>query len=217
MRYAAVIVAAGRSRRFGGSGSKMLAEFADGKTVLEKTLAGFLADPDCTQIVVAGSPEVIQWLSRHVTAGKLLYCYGGESRQESVYHALLAVKEELVLVHDGARCFLDAEDLQELKKQVSENQGAVLGRPETDTVHVVSPAGRITATLDRATLVRAQTPQGFPTKVLTECHRKAAEGGFSATDDAQLILRYSELPVVCVAARHDNTKITVAADMEKGN
>ena len=71
-------------------------------------------------------------------------------------------------------------------------------------------------TLDRATLRRVQTPQGFRSEVLREAYARAAQDpDFTATDDCGVVMRYlPEQPVVVVAGDERNLKVTNPVDLE---
>ena len=213
MNYSVVIVAAGRSTRFGQAHSKILHQFSDGERVIDKTLRPFLNDADCKQIILVTNEEVREYL--HDSCPKTEFCPGGNSRQESVYNGLLHASEKYVLVHDGARCFLYEEDLNALKAEISDEQGALLVKSVTDTIKIARD-GYVSQTIDRDSVKRAQTPQGFPCKVLLECYRKAFKEGYLGTDDCSLVERYSDLKIKCVESKGDNIKITTFDDVNGG-
>ena len=212
MNYSAIITAAGSSTRFNRSISKMLHIFSNGETVIDRTLKHFLADEECREIVVVATPQVRDYLEDVYDDERLAYCEGGETRSESVFNGLQNCHEEIVLVHDGARCYLEKEDLENLKKAVSSDNGAILVGSMVDTVKLVEN-GRVVSTVDRNQLKRAQTPQGFPLEELLKCYRKALKEGFRGTDESSLFERYSEMPVLCVESRGHNTKVTVLDDV----
>ncbi|MBR0385921.1 MAG: 2-C-methyl-D-erythritol 4-phosphate cytidylyltransferase [Erysipelotrichaceae bacterium] len=213
MKYSAIVVAAGSSTRFSGEGNKLLYKLKNGKTVIENTLHVFMEDEDCGQIIVVTNDDVRDYLVHQCRGyGKMLYCYGGKTRQESVQHGLMAVSEDTVLVHDGARCFLLKEDLEKLKAAIRADRGAILCKKVTDTVKIVS-GDRISRTVDRDTVKLAQTPQGFTTAVLTECYRKASRFGFMATDDAQVVEKYGHIDIAWIESSGHNTKITYVEDI----
>ena len=215
MKYSAVIVAAGASTRFNGDVNKLLYQTANDLTVIENTLQIFMNDEDCTQIVVVTNDDVRDFLvGRNQGYGRMVYCYGGKTRQESVYHGLLAVKDPLVLVHDGARCFLDQKDLNRLKKHVNENNGAILCKKVTDTVKIIDGV-YLDHTVNRDNVRLAETPQGFPTDKLISCYEKAFEDDFIATDDAQIVETYGDFKVEWVESLNDNTKITYIEDIRE--
>ncbi|MBR0473720.1 MAG: 2-C-methyl-D-erythritol 4-phosphate cytidylyltransferase [Erysipelotrichaceae bacterium] len=213
MNYSVIIVAAGKSTRFGQQVSKILYQFSDGEKVIEKTLKPFISDDDCKQIVLVTSEEVHEYLKDGCP--KTVFCRGGNSRQESVYNGLLNASEKYVLVHDGARCFLEREDLENLKNEINENQGALLVKSVTDTIKIAEN-GYVSETIDREKVKRAQTPQGFPRKVLLQCYEKAFKEDYLGTDDCSLVERYSDLKIKCVESKGDNIKITTFNDVMGG-
>ena len=215
MNYSAVIVAAGRSTRFALDIPKILYEFPDGRKVIDLTVRVFLDDEDCRQIIIVTNEAVKEYLEERYDDERIIICRGGESRQDSVYNGLKHVSEEYVLVHDGARCFLEREDLENLKKEISEEQGALLVKSETDTVKIAED-GYVVRTIDRDRVKRAQTPQGFSSKELKNCYEKALADGFVGTDDCSLVERYGTVRIKCVESAGANIKITTAKDVEGG-
>lgn len=218
MNYSVVVVAAGESSRFRSSTNKLLYRLEDERTVIEHALDVFKDDADCQEIVVVTNDEVMRYLyGNYCGIGKMVYCRGGASRKESVFNGLMAIKGEFVLVHDGARCFLENRDLQAIKNALSQDNGAILCKSVTDTVKVVTSEGFISNTLDRSEIKLAQTPQGFPSEILISCYKKAMADNFEATDDAQVVSQYSDLKIKCVESLGANIKITYIEDVEKGS
>jgi 2-C-methyl-D-erythritol 4-phosphate cytidylyltransferase len=213
MKYTAVIVAAGKSERFGSATNKLLYKLSDGSLVIDRALQPFREDKDCSQIVLVTNSETIDYLAKNRATGKEMYCHGGAARSDSVFNGLMAVKEEIVLVHDGARCYLQSEDLNNLKKAMETERAAILSKPIVDTIKVVSD-GYIVKTIDRNTLNGAQTPQAFYIDELMDCYKKAKEEGFSPTDEASVIEKYSDTKIKCVISKHHNEKITTIDDIK---
>ena len=216
MKYSAIIAAAGSSTRFNHTTSKLLYEFEDGTKVIDRCLKLFIDDEDCRQIVVVASGEVFDYVSEQNHNGRLLVCHGGDTRQESVYNGLLGCMEEITMVHDGARCFLLKEDLEKIKNTVTTECGCILCAPETDTVKETDEEGYIVKTIDRSKLKRAQTPQAFNTNELIRCYKLASEEGFKATDDAQIIEKYSDMKIKLIESSGHNCKITTIDDVRGG-
>lgn len=213
MKYTAVIVAAGKSERFGQATNKLLYKLSDGSLVIDKALEPFRKDKECSQIVLVTNSDTIDYLARNRATGKEMYCHGGETRSDSVFHGLMAVKEEIVLVHDGARCYLQSEDLENLKQVMKNERAAILTKPIVDTVKVVKD-GYIVETIDRNILNGAQTPQAFYIDELMDCYKRARKEGFIATDEASVIERYSKTKIKCVISNHHNEKITTIDDIK---
>lgn len=210
---AAVIVAGGAGRRFGGPVRKQYLEVG-GEPVLLRAVRPFLEHPRVGPVVVVLPPADLDsppaWLAR---PGVELAA-GGAERGDSVHAGLLRVPAGVgvVLVHDGARPFVTAEVIDRVLDACTPTAGAIAALPVADTLKRVDADGRITATADRAGLWGAQTPQGFPrAALLAACERARAEGA-SATDDAALFERYGGT-VRVVPGDPTNLKVTVPADL----
>jgi 2-C-methyl-D-erythritol 4-phosphate cytidylyltransferase len=142
---------------------------------------------------------------------------GGSTRQASVALALATAAgdpEALVVVHDAARPAVSPVDVAATLAAASEWGGAVLGRPVTDTVKRLD--GRVvTATVDRSTLFRAETPQVFRREVLERALALATADRFLGTDESSLVERVPGAKVIAVAARFPNPKVTVESDFAR--
>jgi 2-C-methyl-D-erythritol 4-phosphate cytidylyltransferase len=144
---------------------------------------------------------------------------GGEHRQQSVASALNAVAaaaDDIVLVHDAVRPFVTPEIIQEVIEAAEKYGAAIAGLPAVDTVKQVERTAEgalIKATIPRAGIVMAQTPQGFRYGVIKKAFDEAAADGFTGTDEASLVER-SGHDVAVVMGSPRNIKITAPADME---
>jgi 2-C-methyl-D-erythritol 4-phosphate cytidylyltransferase len=200
------------------SPSKQFKELG-GVPILVHTLRRFAACPEVYEIVVALRRDEIAGFRMQldkqypeILKKRLQLVEGGEHRQDSVAHALAAVAADptdLVLVHDGVRPFVTPEI-------ISEVIAAIAGLPAVDTVKQVertSEGALIKATIPRASVVMAQTPQGSRYSILKKAFDDAAADGFLGTDEASLIER-AGLPVAVVMGSPRNLKITTPADME---
>jgi 2-C-methyl-D-erythritol 4-phosphate cytidylyltransferase len=117
----------------------------------------------------------------------------------------------VVLVHDGARPFVDRAVIDSVIGYARRGEGAVAAVPLSDTLKQASPhdASLIERTVPRTSLWRAQTPQGFPRTVLERAHAAAGE---DATDDAALVETLG-IPVRLVPDSSRNLKITTPDDL----
>jgi 2-C-methyl-D-erythritol 4-phosphate cytidylyltransferase len=144
---------------------------------------------------------------------------GGEHRQDSVasaLHVVDATKDDLVLVHDGVRPFVTPAIIAEVIAAAQKYGAAIAGLPAVDTVKQVERTAEgalIKTTIPRASVVMAQTPQGFRYDILKKAFDDAAADGFVGTDEASLIER-AGLPVAVVMGSPHNLKITTPMDME---
>ena len=221
----ALIVAAGRGTRFGGPLPKQYA-LLNGRTVLYHTLMAFEAAPEIggSRVVIAVGDES---LYAAATDGLALPApvIGGVSRQQSVLNGLEALVGEapdFVAIHDAARPLVRPVDIAGCLVEAAKPgiDGAILGVRLADTLKRADDSGLITATVPRAQLWRAQTPQVFRFGPLLAAHRAAASLGESdataLTDDAAVAER-AGLRLVMVGGSEDNFKITTSEDLERAS
>lgn len=207
----AIIVAAGSGRRFGSPKQFALLR---GKAVLAWSLDVFESHPRVGAIVVVLPDEK---LGRDLKDGHkkiTAVVTGGEQRQDSVFAGLLRVdprRTAIVLVHDGARPLVTAEIIDRVIEGAEKKGAAVPVLALDDTVKEIK-RGAVVRTLDRETLVRVQTPQGFALDLLKKALDRARADGFYGTDDAALVERLGA-PVAAVRGEARNIKITSPGDI----
>jgi 2-C-methyl-D-erythritol 4-phosphate cytidylyltransferase len=197
-----------------------------GVPILVHTLRKFAAVPAVGEIIVALRKDEIAGFRvqlekeyPEILSKRLQMVEGGEHRQDSVANALAgttAAPEDIVLVHDAVRPFVSSEIIGHVIDAAHKHGAAIAGWPAVDTVKQVERTAEgalIKATIPRASIVMAQTPQGFRYEILKKAFDEAAADGFLGTDEASLIER-AGLPVVVVMGSPRNIKITTPADME---
>ena len=221
MRYHLIIPAAGSGRRFASSTPKQYARLGS-STVIEQTLAVFEADEDCASLTVAISAEDDQWPAVAARHARVSAVTGGEQRAHSVLNALRSLashvrSDDWVFVHDAARPCFAREDLARLKRELSDHPvGGLLAVPLADTLKRADSAPEATAavaaTIDRAGLWRAATPQVFRFGILLPALDAALESQRLPTDEAQAVEWAGHKPRL-VAGRADNIKVTTPDDL----
>ncbi len=213
MRVAAVLPAGGAGLRMGDRGvRKQYTELA-GEPVLLRSLRPFLDHPEVEWIVVALPADDVEGPPFELPPG-VTVVPGGVERGDSVRAALAAVPEaaEAVLIHDAARPLVPPAVVDRVLRALGPDVGAIAAVPVADTLKEVDGGGTITRTVDRSTLWRAQTPQGFPRSMVVDAYERAAAEGAAATDDAALVERYGGR-VVVVEGDTRNLKITRPEDL----
>jgi 2-C-methyl-D-erythritol 4-phosphate cytidylyltransferase/2-C-methyl-D-erythritol 2,4-cyclodiphosphate synthase len=220
-----LIVAAGRGTRFGGPLPKQYAILA-GHPVLRHTVSALRGAPSIDDIrVVIAIGDEDHYATATAGLGLAPAISGGASRQQSVLNGLeclAANAPDFVAIHDAARPFVRAEDVAACLAAAGRAgiDGAILGVPLADTLKRVDGNGAISATVSRANLWRAQTPQIFRFAPLLAAHRSAsalgASEGTALTDDAAVAER-AGMTLVMVAGHDDNTKITTADDLMRAD
>ena len=209
----AIIPAAGVGSRMQADKPKQYLTIL-GKTVLQHTLEIMLSHPAISRVIVALSKNDPYAAELAVLSHpKIQLVEGGATRAESVLSALNAVSEEhvWVLVHDAARPCLTTPDLDKLLATTDEN-GAILAVPVTDTVKRANIAGNIIATEDRSQLWQAQTPQFFPLDLLKKALNTGIRQKLTITDEASA-MEFAGFQPHLVMGRRDNIKITRPEDL----
>ncbi|WP_153125812.1 2-C-methyl-D-erythritol 4-phosphate cytidylyltransferase [Peribacillus tepidiphilus] len=215
MQYEVVIPAAGQGKRMKTGRNKLFLELS-GTPLIIYTLQVFDRDPQCKKMILAINPaeeEIFTSLLQSYSIHKpIVFVSGGAERQHSVYNGLKEIQNtEIVLVHDGARPFVQADLLTKLIKTAVERGSAIPAVPVKDTVKKAKGT-TVVETVERSCLWAVQTPQAFRVSVLRKAHEKAAEEGFLGTDDASLVERINE-EVVIVEGDYHNIKITTPEDL----
>ncbi|HQT66212.1 MAG: bifunctional 2-C-methyl-D-erythritol 4-phosphate cytidylyltransferase/2-C-methyl-D-erythritol 2,4-cyclodiphosphate synthase [Rhodospirillales bacterium 20-60-12] len=209
MKIAALLVAAGQGRRFGGETPKQFLQVA-GQPVLRHAAQALLPYIDILQPV--GDAASIEAALRGLA--HLPVVPGGAERQDSVragLRALAAHSPDIVLVHDGARPLIPAGTIEAVLAALQTHPGAIPAVAVSDTLKR-GKAGLNQGTVDRADLFRVQTPQGFHFPTLLALHE--AHAGGRATDDAAL-LETAGLAIALTQGGEQNIKITFTEDLQR--
>jgi 2-C-methyl-D-erythritol 4-phosphate cytidylyltransferase len=222
MKVSVILPAAGLGTRMGREKSGVSRKqfmLLEGAPILIHTIRKFLRCPLVSEIVVALRQEDLDWArglihQEHPTRPVRLV-EGGESRQESVEHALAALgpDTDLVAVHDAVRPFIEPDLIERVIHEAAETGAAIVGIVPVDTVKRVHK-NKIRTTLPREHLVLAQTPQVFRFDLLKRAFEMAQQDGFLGTDESSLVERLEQVEVSVVQGTDRNIKITKPTDMD---
>ena len=206
----AVVVAAGRSTRF-GEGDKLLADL-NGRPVIAWSLAALAAAESIGRVAIVGREDLLGALEAigRETLGEALAAVvaGGARRRDSVEAGLRAVMSEYVAIHDGARPLVTPALIDACVAEAAGAAGAILVGAVTDTIKEVE-GGAIVGSPDRRRLRAAQTPQ----VVRREAWLAAATlSDGDETDDAAMLAR-AGLEVRIVEGDAANLKVTRPVDL----
>lgn len=210
-----VVPAAGSARRMGADLPKQYLRIA-GHTVIEHALRPFLARSECRGVVVALAADDRRFGELAIARDARVHtAIGGVERTDSVRAGLSALREakasDWVLVHDAARPCLSDADLATLLQSVGDDDvGGLLAAPVVDTLKRADDGGRVSATIDRASLWHALTPQMFRLDVLARALAVASGN----TDEAQAVEALGLKPKL-VRGSAENLKITVPDDIAR--
>jgi 2-C-methyl-D-erythritol 4-phosphate cytidylyltransferase len=191
--------------------------------MLSWSLAAIRAVSSIGELVLTAPAEMEQSIRTEVTAAGLeipvKIVPGGAERQDSVRNALALTSalSELVVVHDAARPFATPRMFDACTGAATRTGAAIIATPLADTLKRVDVGAlgngpRISATISRAGLWQAQTPQAFRRDLLLRAHERAVIEHITATDDADLVEQLG-VPVEIVEGSTLNLKITTPDDL----
>ncbi|MEG1548980.1 MAG: 2-C-methyl-D-erythritol 2,4-cyclodiphosphate synthase [Ruthenibacterium sp.] len=205
---AAIVVAAGASRRMGFD---KLFHLLEGGTVLKKSLVAFDTHPLIDEIIVvagANSARILPLL-QHLHKPHTLV-QGGATRAVSVQRGLAATQAQLVAIHDAARPFVRAETITAALAAAFTFGAAAPAVAVKDTIKQANADGTVRQTPPRETLFAVQTPQCF----VRELYLKALTivQNDAVTDDCS-VLELAGFPVHLTQGDYGNYKITTREDL----
>ena len=212
----AIVLAGGRGKRMNYHKSKQFIEIK-GKPVLVYTLEKFIYNKSIDEVILVLPEDEVDYCQKEVLQK---YClkvdrivFGGKERQDSVFNALEAMeKADIVLIHDGARPFINEKIIEEGIKYANIYGAAAPGVTPKDTIKIKNEDNISVDTPDRNTLVAVQTPQCFKYDEIYQCHRKIKEENAIVTDDTSVVERYGH-KVYLYEGDYTNIKITTPEDL----
>lgn len=212
---AVVIVAAGSSSRMKGTNKLFLPIL--GVPVIARTLMAFENCSAISKIVLVTAKESVldmQLICERYAITKLTdIVEGGSNRHESVINGIekLSDDETKVLIHDGARPFVDGDTIMSVIAELNNFDASVCVHKINDTVKMVDENNNVISTVDRSMLYGAQTPQGIDIKkYLKACN--SLQNPDSFTDDVS-IMEAAGYSVKAVLGNSKNIKITTPDDL----
>jgi len=210
----AIITCAGSSTRSGLSKNKVLFKMPNGLTVLENATAPFDKNEEITKIIYAINlkdvAEIREIARKNKTSTDIVF--GGSSRYQSVYNALKRVKTPWVLIHDGARPFVDSDIVYSCIETVKRRGSAVTTTSCVDTIAQTDDYGRIIEA-SRNRKYAIQTPQGFETQEILKAYQ-AVQNPNEFTDDSGIYCKYIQPASTCMG-KPENVKLTNPSDFEQ--
>ena len=234
MRNIAVILAGGIGARVGGNTPKQLLPLSDGHSVLEHAVNAFEQSPHIHEICIVMHPDYIMHAEQMLLANawqKVRYIIpGGKERWESSVQAIKLLGDEAkgeqanLLLHDAARPFVSQDIIARVCEALEEHEAVTVAIPSTDTVYEMVD-GKVARIPNRATIMRAQTPQAFRLELIAEAYAKALGADICdvpacsachlpATDDCGIVHEHMpQVPIYIVEGEEQNKKITFKEDI----
>jgi len=211
-----LVVAAGIGARIGGTQAKQY-KVIGGESILARSIKPLLNHPRIEGVVVVISKDDELLFKNHCGHLTNIHTvFGGDNRQESVRSGLeflFDFNPEYVLIHDAARPFLFTSVIDRVLNKLPTEDCVIPVLKIYDTLKRVRNE-RIIATSDRASHVKAQTPQGFKYLRILEAHRNKSE--CHSTDDSGLI-ESIENSLATVQGCEALFKITYESDIQKAS
>ena len=223
-KIAAVCLAAGQGKRMQSAVQKQYLLIED-KPVLYYALKAFQDSSVDEVVLVVGQGEE-EYCKKEIvdkygfTKVKAVVA-GGKERYHSVYHGLSALKEvDYVLIHDGARPFINQEIIKRCIQGAEEYKACVAGMPVKDTIKLADDECNIESTPERSKVWQIQTPQAFAYDLIKEAYtilieqeEKGIKTSIPVTDDAMVVEYFMNQKVHLVHGSYENIKITTPEDM----
>lgn len=217
-KTAGVILAAGSGVRMGSDVPKQFL-LVLGVPVLVRSARAFLDCPSIDEIVIVTRkgdiPATEELCRRYELASKpIRVVAGGDTRQKSAYLGVEATSRgcRFVAIHDAARCLVTPDVISAVLDAAYRRRAATAVYPISDSVKRIDAGGRIKATLDRAGLVAAATPQAFDRDYYIAVAAHAEKKGIAVTDDNGLFEAVGQT-VYTVDCGSGNFKITTRDDL----
>lgn len=213
-----IILAAGSGKRMMADKNKILLDLGD-RPIIAHTIAKFYNHPRVRKIILAIREEDRVQIDSIIDAygfEDIVRVIGGAERQDSIYNCMGVLSDDthILLIHDGARPFVDEDTITRSILETIECGATCVGVPSKDTVKIVDQEGLVIDTPDRSQVWCTQTPQTFSFDLIREAHTRARQESFLGTDDASLVERYGH-KVKMIMGSYMNNKITTPEDIKQ--
>jgi 2-C-methyl-D-erythritol 4-phosphate cytidylyltransferase / 2-C-methyl-D-erythritol 2,4-cyclodiphosphate synthase len=205
-----VVVAAGSSARFG---SDKLSATLGGRTVLQHAVSAIRTPYPAARLALVVAPDARERSARQWAGSGARIATGGARRQDSVRNGVIALAPDehaVVVVHDGARPFVPAEDVYAVVAEAARSGAAILVAGIADTVKRLASDGAVRETVPRERLARSLTPQAFRAEILFRAWASVPDGSWN--DEAELV-EAAGGTVRSVPGDPRNVKVTTPEDL----
>lgn len=218
-RNTAIVLAAGQGKRMHSKIQKQFMEL-NGMPVLCYSLRCFQESPLIRDIILVTGEEYVPWCREEIVekygfSKVSAVVSGGKERYDSVYEGLRACKNtEYVLIHDGARPFIDQGIIERGLKAAAQTGASVVGMPSKDTVKIADTKGNVRETPERSSVWIVQTPQIFQYPLIYNAYTSIlAKDMAGITDDAMVAEHETGVKIRFSEGSYRNIKITTPEDL----
>lgn len=217
-----VLLAGGSGTRLGLPTPKQFLKLGT-QTLLEISLDKFLACEHFKSIVVVVPgkwSEQSQKILEKYDLNSVQICIGGKSRQESLYHGLVALKNQfdisdndIVVTHDVARPFVTLRMIEDNIKICRKCGAADTVVPVVDTIVRSLNKENIHSVPVRSELYLGRTPQTFYINQFISIYQTLTDAYLENVTDAARILIDHGVNVGLVDGDYSNLKVTTQFDL----
>ena len=217
-KYAAIVLAAGSGKRMNPKVHKQYL-IIQNRPVLYYSLKAFedSAVDEIVLVVGKGEEEFCrkEIVDKYGISKVKAIVEGGKERYHSVFEGLKQTSDaDYVLIHDGARPFVNQDIIRRCMQEVQKYQACVVGMPVKDTIKIADEEGYAKQTPDRKNVWMIQTPQTFSYALIYEAYEEMLKTEDTAiTDDAMVLERIKGKKSKLIEGSYRNIKITTPEDL----
>lgn len=217
-KYAAIVLAAGSGKRMNSQVHKQYLIIQD-RPVLYYSLKEFQDSAVDEIVLVVGKGEEKfcrkEIVDKYGISKVKAIVEGGKERYHSVFEGLKQTSDaDYVLIHDGARPFVNQDIIRRCMQEVQKYQACVVGMPVKDTIKIADEGGYAKQTPDRKNVWMIQTPQTFSYALIYEAYEEMLKTEDTAiTDDAMVLERIKGKKSKLIEGSYRNIKITTPEDL----
>ena len=217
-KYAAIVLAAGSGKRMNSQVHKQYLIIQD-RPVLYYSLKAFedSAVDEIVLVVGKGEEEFCrkEIVDKYGISKVKAIVEGGKERYHSVFEGLKQTSDaDYVLIHDGARPFVNQDIIRRCMQEVQKYPACVVGMPVKDTIKIADEGGYAKQTPDRKNVWMIQTPQTFSYALIYEAYEEMLKTEDTAiTDDAMVLERIKGKKSKLIEGSYRNIKITTPEDL----
>ena len=217
-KYTAIVLAAGSGKRMNSKVHKQSLIIQD-RPVLYYSLKAFEDSAVDEIVLVVGKGEEKfcrkEIVDKYGISKVKAIVEGGKERYHSVFEGLKQTSDaDYVLIHDGARPFVNQDIIRRCMQEVQKYQACVVGMPVKDTIKIADEEGYAKQTPDRKNVWMIQTPQTFSYALIYEAYEEMLKTEDTAiTDDAMVLERIKGKKSKLIEGSYRNIKITTPEDL----
>ena len=217
-KYTAIVLAAGSGKRMNSKVHKQYLIIQD-RPVLYYSLKAFEDSAVDEIVLVVGKGEEKfcrkEIVDKYGISKVKAIVEGGKERYHAVFEGLKRTSDaDYVLIHDGARPFVNQDIIRRCMQEVQKYQACVVGMPVKDTIKIADEEGYAKQTPDRKNVWMIQTPQTFSYALIYEAYEEMLKTEDTAiTDDAMVLERIKGKKSKLIEGSYRNIKITTPEDL----